>query len=468
MRFLTCLLLLSACSSQVSPLIETHELRNLQAANSTFHLLEVIGLEQNKDYQHEPRIPSAVFINMRQVLDITALPKVKTLDTEVFTEVMKTYGLKLDDTLAVVYDAKGMREASMFWWLLRLYGRFNVRVLNGGLPKWRREDNPIVQGGSGGSNDPSLEDPSLYPYALDTSRLWTCADLMNYQAYPDTMPLVQILDVRPKNDFDLSHIASSINMPADIISRADGTMRTAIELRSMFEDYGVSISNDHLSVVISGKSLSATRVLLALTSLGKENAANVEGGWEVYLTCEQPKPSEVPATPEPEPSPPPSVPEPASPSGEPAQPSVPEPSPPVVDSNSTAPAPPAVTPPESPVTALQSCIHNPTLSKANCFGTSSVSDFADLLQTTEGFTALSNFMSCTHTCNSVCSVAQFSGADCKEKCAFIFCVPSSPPASNAFFYSVALTLGLIGLVCMGYAYHSKAGVSGTREYLLSK
>lgn len=470
MRLSICLSVIFACA-QIPPLIETYELRSLLDSNFPLHLLEVIGLGENKDFTHDPRIPSAVYINIREVLEAAALPKVKPLKTEAFTQAMMTYGLKLDESLVVVYDAKGMRSAAMLWWLLRLYGKANVRVLNGGLPKWMREANPSVNGGTGSTIDPSLEDPSLYPYVLESARLWTCADLVSYETYPDTMPQVQIVDVRFKNEFDLKHIAGSINMPADIISRADGTIRTAIELRSIFEDYGVTVGVEKLTVVISQKSIASARVLLALTILGKENGVNVEGGWEEYRTCALPEPSEIPSSPEPAPSPPPSIPEPlpAAPSAEPDLTPVPEPTAPIDESPAEGPtSPPVITPP-APQTRLPShlaCVQDPSLPKSTCFGANLPTDFSPILEDAEAATQFAAFLHCTVACNSMCAVGESSGKDCNDRCAFNFCFPS--PVSS-LQYPIALSVAALA-VCLGYI-GLKPGQQRQREcteHLLTK
>lgn len=469
MRFSICLSVIFACA-QISPLIETYELRSLLDSNSTLYLLEVIGLGESKDLTQDSRIPSAVYINLKEILETTALPSVKPLKTEAFTHVMMTYGLKADESLVVVYDAKGMRSAAMVWWIMRLYGKANVKVLNGGLPKWLREANPSVNGGSGSSIDPSQEDPSLYPYVLESARLWTCMDLVSYETYPDPMPHVQVVDVRLKNEFDLKNIAGSINMPADIIDRADGTIRTAIELKSIFEDYGVTTGAEKLTVVISKRSIAAARVLLALTILGKENGVILEGGWEEYRICASPEPSEIPSSPEPEPSPAPSVPEPlpAAPSDEPDPSPVPEPTAPSDDSPEEGPTPPVVTPPATPTRLLSSqvCVQDPSLPKSACFASDLPTDFSPIPEDSEAATQFAAFYHCTLACSSMCAVGKSSGQDCTDRCAFHFCFPSP---TSSLQYPIALTVAALA-VCVGYI-GLKPGQQGRREcreHLLTK
>ena len=46
----------------------------------------------------------------------------------------------------VVYDALGLFAAARVWWMLRVYGVEDVRILEGGLPKWIREGRPLETG----------------------------------------------------------------------------------------------------------------------------------------------------------------------------------------------------------------------------------------------------------------------------------------------------------------------------------
>ena len=46
----------------------------------------------------------------------------------------------------VVYDALGLFAAARVWWTLRAYGVEEMRILEGGLPKWIKEGRPLETG----------------------------------------------------------------------------------------------------------------------------------------------------------------------------------------------------------------------------------------------------------------------------------------------------------------------------------
>ena len=49
-----------------------------------------------------------------------------------------------DDHRIVVYDANGgYNAACRAWWMFRVFGRSDIAVLDGGLPKWLAEHRPL-------------------------------------------------------------------------------------------------------------------------------------------------------------------------------------------------------------------------------------------------------------------------------------------------------------------------------------
>ena len=55
----------------------------------------------------------------------------------------------------VVYDALGLYAAARVWWTLRAYGVEDVRILDGGLPRWIKEG-PAARNGRRSSQAPRL------------------------------------------------------------------------------------------------------------------------------------------------------------------------------------------------------------------------------------------------------------------------------------------------------------------------
>ena len=93
----------------------------------------------------EAHIPGAVFFNIDTIADTSSgLPHMLP-DAGAFAKAMAELGLG-DGMRFVIYDTLGLFAAARVWWTLRAYGAEDVRILEGGLPKWMREGRPIEAG----------------------------------------------------------------------------------------------------------------------------------------------------------------------------------------------------------------------------------------------------------------------------------------------------------------------------------
>src|SRR6266545_1383568 len=64
------------------------------------------------------------------------------MEPDQFAATMSDLGIG-NGTLVVGYDNLGARYSGRLWWCLNYYGHADVRVLNGGWPRWLGEDRPI-------------------------------------------------------------------------------------------------------------------------------------------------------------------------------------------------------------------------------------------------------------------------------------------------------------------------------------
>jgi thiosulfate/3-mercaptopyruvate sulfurtransferase len=62
-----------------------------------------------------------------------------------FAEAMSRYGVG-EGTQVILYDSALNMWAARVWWMLRVFGFDNARVLSGGMRKWRAEGHPLGTG----------------------------------------------------------------------------------------------------------------------------------------------------------------------------------------------------------------------------------------------------------------------------------------------------------------------------------
>ena len=83
-------------------------------------------------------IPGALFFDIDEIADTKSHLPHMLPPPEKFSSRMRSMGIG-DGSRIVVYDSTGLFSAARVWWTFRVMGVQDVSVLNGGLPKWKRE-----------------------------------------------------------------------------------------------------------------------------------------------------------------------------------------------------------------------------------------------------------------------------------------------------------------------------------------
>src|SRR4029079_11101760 len=116
---------------------------NVKVLDASFKLPGVLPLP--KDDCLAAHLPGAAFFDVDAVSDHSnPLPHMFP-SAEQFGRDIGNLGISNADTV-VLYDAGGWVAAPRAWWMFLAFGHSNVRILNGGLKKWRAEGRPVESG----------------------------------------------------------------------------------------------------------------------------------------------------------------------------------------------------------------------------------------------------------------------------------------------------------------------------------
>ena len=222
-------------------------------------------------------IPGALFFDIDDIADEKSpLPHMLPSSTK-FASRMKKMGIG-DGMYVVAYDSEGLYSAARVWWMFRAMGHEEVRVLNGGLKKWRAEGRALEDG------EPRRRSERHFTARLNAELVRDVADVKGLIG----SKAAQIVDARAAARFEGSvpepraglrsgHIPGSRNVPFASLLEADGTLKGAPELRAIFAKAGVDAGK---SVVAScGSGVTAGVIALALAVLGRPDAAVYDGSW---------------------------------------------------------------------------------------------------------------------------------------------------------------------------------------------
>ena len=221
-------------------------------------------------------IPGAVFFDIDEIADRTTdLPHMLPTP-EAFAKAAGALGLRREATI-VLYDAQGIFSAPRVWWTLRIMGFPDVRVLDGGLRKWRAEDRPLQRGTV--SADLVAVEPQFTPALvrdLEAVRRLVAqggAQLVDARSGPRFRGEAP----EPRAGLRSGHMPGACNVPFGDLLHPDGTMKDADELKRAFEQGGVDLTAP--IVTTCGSGVSASLLALALARLGRRDVAVYDGSW---------------------------------------------------------------------------------------------------------------------------------------------------------------------------------------------
>ncbi|TAK48017.1 MAG: 3-mercaptopyruvate sulfurtransferase [Xanthobacteraceae bacterium] len=222
-------------------------------------------------------LPGAVFFDIDAIADrASPLPHMLPAPDD-FARAVAALGIGNDD-LVVVYDAGNYMGAPRVWWTFRVFGHRNVRVLDGGLKKWRAEGRPLETGRV-------TPRPARFAAAFEPARVRDKAALVANLA----TCAEQIVDARARERFEGTaaepwpgrrpgRIPQSRNVPfGAVFDAASGVFKPADELARIFAAAGVDLARP--LVTSCGSGVTAATLTLALARLGVDATALYDGSW---------------------------------------------------------------------------------------------------------------------------------------------------------------------------------------------
>lgn len=250
---------------------------DVRVADASWYLPQA-GRDAKAEYA-STHIPGAVFFDIDELSDETSSLPHMLAPAPKFASRMRRLGLG-DGHLIVLYDGAGIYSAPRAWWMLRAMGHGDVVVLDGGLPKWRREGRPM-------DDLVPVPQPRHFTPRPNNAIQRDFAQVM----MACTTGSEQILDARspsrfggeeqePRPGVRPGHIPGSRNLHYAQLTNDDCTMKPAAELRALFEAAGIDATKP--IVTTCGSGVTAATLLLALHVAGIDDAAVYDGSWSEW------------------------------------------------------------------------------------------------------------------------------------------------------------------------------------------
>jgi thiosulfate/3-mercaptopyruvate sulfurtransferase len=247
--------------------------------------IKVIEIDVDTTAYDAGHIPGAVGFNWRTQLQDQVNRDI--IGKEAFEQLVGGAGISPQDTVILYGDNNNWFAANGFW-LFKVYGHLDVRLMNGGRVKWQSEPDKEL----------TTERPNSkpVPYKVTQTRPELRALL------PDILDVVKtracnLVDVRSLDEFTGKviappgmtetaqrggHVPGAKCIPWGTPIAPNGTFRSADELRTIYlEQKGVDPSRPTIAYCRIGERSSHTWFVLTYL-LGLRNVRNYDGSWTEY------------------------------------------------------------------------------------------------------------------------------------------------------------------------------------------
>jgi thiosulfate/3-mercaptopyruvate sulfurtransferase len=204
-----------------------------------------------------------------------------------FERLMSEAGISAGDTV-ILYGDNNNWFAAYGFWLFKLYGHKDVRLMDGGRVKWLNEadkeltpDKPKITPTKYRANEPDSTLRALLPEVLkaQSDKRHNLVDVRGPDEYTGKV-------IAPPGMTETAqrggHIPGAKSIPWSTAINQDGTFKSADDLRKIyFSNGGVDPGKDTISYCRIGERSSHTWVVLKYL-LGLPNVKNYDGSWTEY------------------------------------------------------------------------------------------------------------------------------------------------------------------------------------------
>jgi thiosulfate/3-mercaptopyruvate sulfurtransferase len=229
-------------------------------------------------------IPGAVLIDWKR--DINDPVKRDVLSVEAFEALMGRLGITPDTTVVLYGDFRNWFAAFAFW-VFKLYGHRDVRLIDGGRRKWIDEGKPLTD------QVPAVEPASYKARGEDLTIRAFLPTVLHALDHKD----VALVDVRSPAEYKGEilappeypnegaqrggHIPRAVNIPWAQAVRDDDTFKPADELRRLYQSHGITPDKTIITYCRIGERSSHTWFVLKYL-LGYPVVLNYDGSWSEW------------------------------------------------------------------------------------------------------------------------------------------------------------------------------------------
>jgi thiosulfate/3-mercaptopyruvate sulfurtransferase len=244
-------------------------------SNPSVVLVEVGG--NTRDYD-AGRLPGAVFLGMTGLSNTDSPVEGIIATREQVSAALSRAGIERDD-IVVLYDRQRNLQAARAYWVLKYYGHPEIRIYNGGAPRWTADGRTLA------TEAPARTASSYQAGPADPAMHTTWQYVVDHIDDPSTLTC----DARGPNEYlgrDVraargGRIPGSVNIEWTAAVNDDGTFKSAAQLSALYRAAGFTPDKNIITYCQTGVRGAHTWFVLS-ELLGYPRVRNYDGSWAEY------------------------------------------------------------------------------------------------------------------------------------------------------------------------------------------
>jgi thiosulfate/3-mercaptopyruvate sulfurtransferase len=204
------------------------------------------------------------------------------VDKEQFEQLMASRGIA-NDTTVVFYGDRNNWYAAYTYWLFKMYGHRDCRIMNGGRAKWEAEGRPLTRETKQypptqyRAQEPDLSVRAFRDQVLEHMQAGKpLVDVRSPDEY--TGKVIHMANYPQEGAQRAGHIPTAQNIPWATAANEDGTFKSAEELRQIYGGRGVMPDQPVIAYCRIGERSAHTWFVLTQL-LGYPDVRNYDGSW---------------------------------------------------------------------------------------------------------------------------------------------------------------------------------------------
>lgn len=251
-------------------LVETADLANLLTQPG----VRVLDARPPEEYR-QGHVPGAVNLPAPATDNLESNRQGLPIPAERAQELFRAAGVNADSRV-IVYDNQGNRFSARVFYVLEFFGHQHVQVLNGGFPKWKREERPTT-----------TDEPKVVPGDFSPAARGEIIATSEWVAKHMTDASVKVVDARSPEEFSGErvqgprggHVPGAVNVEwTRALDSGDvKTILASADLEKLFATAQIKPEQEIVTYCQSG--MRASVIYFALRLMGYPRVRIYDGSW---------------------------------------------------------------------------------------------------------------------------------------------------------------------------------------------